>query len=385
MINTGYQVSVIASRGLEPKEVISSSIKPSHLDRSSRLQILEIGEVRLIQVSIGQRFNSKIEWIKHSINLIKCYLPSFLMFLYAAIKEKAQIYHCHDIDTLLIGYIASRVNHAKLVYDCHDRYDEIKAGGTFIKAFRVGWRLMERALIHKADGVITVCDSFAEILSQRYNITYPLILYNCPYFHPWKKTSKLRDRYNIQPEDKIVLYFGAVFVDRGVELLIESSQYFLPGTKLVLLGPASDDYRPRLEGKIAALPNPDRVIWAGYIPMKEVPDYLMSADISTVPYNILSSAYDTLPNKFFETMMAGLPIVTSNLPAMKRVIEETNCGMLVKKTTPETFAEAINTIISDTNLMKRMGANSRRAAEKKYNWENQSKKIIELYKQFKET
>lgn len=370
LIQAGYQVTVIASKGLESKDTIKSSTQ------FPRLRRVSINHICLIQVKVPQRSKLKISKVKIALDMVKCYFPSFLLFLYAAVREKAHIYHCHDIDTLLMGYIASRVNHTKLVYDCHDRYDEIKAEGTFIRAFRIGWKFMERVLIRKTDAVITVCDSFAKILITRYEIDKPLIIYNCPYLHPWKKTSTIREHFNIPVRNKIVLYLGCIATDRGIDLLIDSSQYFLPGIRLVLLGTASDSYRHTLERKITSLSNPGIVHLGGFVPMEEVIQYLMSADITVIPYHDFPN---TLPNKLFETMMAGLPIVATGLSAMRKVIEEVDCGIIVEEITPHAFAGAINRTVTDSVLLKRLSTNARRAAELGYNWENESKKLIELY------
>ena len=373
LAEAGHQVTVIATSGLEESDLYIS-------EAQDMTEIVEsIKPVRLVQVSVPPRSKIRVKRIKLAVDATRCYMPAFFRFLRAAIKERADVYHCHNIDTLLMGYIASRLSHAQLVFDCHDIYSEIKAKGTFVKAFGPVWKIMERFLPSRADAVIATCDSHAEYISSRRKKVHPLLVYNCPYVHHWEKTSRIREYFNIPPGDKIVLYFGTMWVDRGVELIIESSQYFLPQTRLVLLGTTRSEYRCQLEEKIASLPNWDRVHLSGYVPMEEVSQYLMSADLTVIPFENLSLTYDLLPWKLFETMMAGLPIVASALPAMRRIIEESDCGIIVEEITPQAFAAAINKLVAAPDLMKHYSVNSRRAAESKYNWENESQKLINLY------
>ena len=123
-----------------------------------------------------------------------------------------------------------------------------------------------------------------------------------------------------------------------------------------------------------------KVRYLGKVPFEEVSRYYALADIGLVCIQPLERHKVSLPNKIFEYMAAGLPIIASNFPLWKKIVDDAGCGICIDPTDPEKIAEAILYLLDNPQLGKEMGENGRRAAKERYNWKKESKKLLEVYK-----
>jgi len=367
LLDAGYQVTVIAIRNwigmgtkLPGKRVqMFQGIKLIYIE--SKISKFPIGILRFIL-----NFISKRVW------------DSYLFTKYA-ICEKADTYHSHDLDTLLEGFIAAKLNHAKLIYDSHDYFPEIRSPGSNVwRIYGPYWKFMEKHLISYADRVITVCDLFANEYPKFYGIPRPEIIYNCSELIPYKKQNIIRERFKIPNEKKVLLFLGSLYPGRGVEITIDSSAYLEKDITLVMIGPSSEKYREQIRERATKIGKIDIII-APPIPPWDVYSYLMSADLGIIYYESLSFSNNGLSNKLFDYMMAGLPIVASSMSETKRVIQETQCGVAMENADAKDFASAISKVLKDYESLCFYRNNARRAAETKYNWSIEAKKLLNLY------
>ncbi len=375
LLEAGYQVTVIALR--------------NWLGMGSELpdeKVQMFDGVKLIYID-SKKSKSSFRILRFISNFFNIRLKVSYLFAKHAISEEADIYHSHDLDTLLEGFIAARVNCSKLIYDSHEFFTEIRIPGlnaTLI--YRPYWKLIERLLISHVDGVITVCASIADEFSKRYGIPRPIIVHNCAELRPFQKQDLIRERFNISPEKKIVLYLGSLFLGRGVEIIIDSAAYLGKDAALIIIGPVmgsgADKYNEQLQARIDSIRSSTEatVIMAPPIPPDKVYSYLMSADLGIVFYEDTCFNNNGLPNKLFDYMMAGLPIIASCMSEIRRVIQETNSGIALKNTDAKKLGTAISRALRDPEHLKRSRTNARMFAEKKYNWANESRKLLQLYR-----
>ncbi|MGB2885643.1 MAG: glycosyltransferase, partial [Dehalococcoidia bacterium] len=199
-----------------------------------------------------------------------------------------------------------------------------------------------------------------------------------PNYQPAECSSLLRDEIEIPRGQKIVLYIGRITFNRGIEELLKSLRY-LNGCSVVLMGYRPDNYVADLERFIESEGLTKIVHFFGPVPFKEVPQYAASADVGIVLFrNVGLSYYYSSPNKLFECMAAGLPVVGSNFPDLKMFIEGYNFGVTCDPDNPKDIADAINYILSDESRYNEMRRNALEAA-KVFNWENESRKLLALY------
>jgi len=133
------------------------------------------------------------------------------------------------------------------------------------------------------------------------------------------------------------------------------------------------------EEEVQALPGFERVEYHEWVPYEEVPRHLVEAQIGVVLFHSLPNHINAMPNKLFEYMAAGLPIIASNFPLWREIVEGNECGLTVNPLDPKEIAKAIEYLLLHPEEACRMGNNGRRAVEEKYNWENEGKKLLALY------
>jgi glycosyltransferase involved in cell wall biosynthesis len=276
--------------------------------------------------------------------------------------------------------LAAKRNKAALVYDAH----ELETGRNFSNSTLAGiyrrfWALPEQLLIRKADAVITVCNGIADELATHYGITRPTVVVNCPERNSVSPSNRLREELSIPQHLRILLYVGTIARGRGLEVLLTATQR-IPQVATVLLGDGPLLEELRQQERSGAL---QRVYLPGKVSLEELPNYVASADIGiTTIQATCRSYYYALPNKLFEYIHAGIPVIGSDLPEIANVIRTYEVGEVVDPDDPDAIARSIQNLIEDSVWYKKARDNTRRAAEV-YNWERESEKLLNLYERLK--
>ncbi|MBI4532185.1 MAG: glycosyltransferase family 4 protein [Candidatus Latescibacteria bacterium] len=321
------------------------------------------------------------------------FLRFYLRALFKAIRLRADVYHAQDLYTLPVAWIAARWRSVRFIYDAHEYFPGTPS--LVDRPLERGvWRAVERVFIRRADRVITVCDGIADRLREDYGIERPVVLRNLPMAtslrvdeHPTcgcgdstqQRSSLLRDISTIPDDRWIVLYQGALMQGRGLFTILDVFQRFLNDQyHLAVLGdgPLASDLRKRVD----LLGIEDRVTFFGQIPMEQLPAYTASADIGLCLIENAGFSYlYSLPNKLFEYLAAGLPVVASDFPEIGRIVRREDVGLLVDPGDPEAIEGAIMKL-SDDALRRHFALNARQAAQR-YTWERESEYLIHLYRE----
>lgn len=303
------------------------------------------------------------------------------------IKEKANVYHCNDLDTLPIGYLAAKKLKAKLVYDSHELFSErvFDRKNFFVSALlgikKPFWVVTESILASKANAVITINESIALELKKRYKIKEVIVVMNCPSKGLTKVTNskKFHKLFGLSPDKKVILYQGNLTLIRGLRELVLAAKYFPKDFVLVLMGDGK--IKPDLEKLVSDLQLVKKVRFLKPVPLKDLAYFTASADVGVIPYlNVCLNHYYCTPNKLFEYLGVGLPIAASDFPELKKVIKGENTGDLFDPSKPEEIAQTIKSILSDQKEYEETRRNALEVAREKYNWENEEKKLISLYR-----
>lgn len=295
--------------------------------------------------------------------------------------EQVAVCHSHDLNTLRLGTKIAKRNGGKLIYDSHELYADRNRAR---KAGLVKRRLIkfyEKRLVKKCDAIITVNSSIAEILCRRYGVEDVKIIMNTPpmqFFPPDNKGYDLRDILGIRKEMRTIIYVGSIQRNRGIENLVTSLRY-MKDVHLILMGYGNDELVAELD-RIALENNvEDRFSKFGPVPSELVPLYTSSADIGVAPIlNSCLSYYLCSPNKVFEYIHAGIPVVSSDFPEMKKVVIGENIGLVFDPEDPESIANSVTKLLEDEAYRQEMALNSIKCS-KKYNWGIESSKLQRMY------
>ena len=335
-----------------------------------------------INPSVANPFKKRMMWLLITIHKLLSFVDFYFRSYSVAVKYSADIYHANDLNTLPVAWLVARRCSAKLVYDSHELYVEKNklTPSNFIGKFLLS--KVEAFLIRRTDAVMTVNESIADELSQRYHIKKPAVIMNAPSRSNGvikSDVNLLRDALGIKPDYYMLLYLGFLTFNRGIEKMIQSLEY-LPKCHLVLMGYGTDWYKKQLRDLILKNGVESRVSFFGPVPPDEVIKYAAGADLGVAPIeNACLSYYYCSPNKVFEYINAGLAVVASDFPELKGVINKHEIGCTFNPDEPRDIARAVEYIFEDPERWRRMKQNTI-AASNCYNWENESEKFLSLYK-----
>lgn len=306
-----------------------------------------------------------------------------------AAEVRADVYHAHDSDAVLPAWLAARrVPDAKLLYDAHEvgfisLSESTRYFGPLIGALNWLWSLLnDRTVRRRVDAMITVNDVLADLQAAHYRIPRPAVVMNCP---PRPKASAerstiLAERIGITPETPIVICQGMLVRDRhgvGLENLIQAAPLFHRGVVVIIGRGAQFD---ELAGLAAQPPFAGRAFLLPAVPPEELLNYTSGAAIGAIPTEIHHPILRySSPNKLFEYLAVGLPVVTSDLPIVRRICEEYGCGLVCDPTSPASIAGAVNRLLGDADLYARMRAGAQAAAQV-YNWQAQEQVLLDVYR-----
>ena len=282
------------------------------------------------------------------------------------------VFHSHDLNTLYIGWQCAAKTGAKLVYDSHELATERNRMDTKWRKWAM-WN--ERRGLPKADALISGSPAWIPFLVDLYgSVPSPAIdIINVPEYVEEVPVWDLRSELSLAPDVPIILYQGSIQENRGIEQAMEAT-LMLDDAVFVVVGYGY--HRPTLEAEVSKRDISDRVKFFGPIPNHELLFWTAAADIGMA--NIINSSisyYTCLPNKLFEYMMAGVPVIGSDSPEIGRVITETGVGIACDPADPVAIAAAARAILTD----KQRFVDATVIEAKQYNWSVESTKLVNLY------
>ena len=350
-----------ATHGLTRSDEYAPSTTASRL----RLPAWSIGAVVGTLRAIHTILNITFGWVRAALQT-RAYAS-------LCVDERPDVIHAHDLNTLRAGVIAKKRSGALLVYDAHE-LEANRVQRNPIENRLARWS--ERVWIRSADRVITVSPSIGEVLARRYRVV-PTIILNVPV--PRKGPNRdFRAALGVDSEVSIVLYQGGIMRRRGLEQVGEAVR-LLKNCVFVMMGP-DYGFGAFLENHFREVGVSDRVRQLPPVPSTELLGWTAAASVGLCTIMDASLSYRlALPNKLFEYMAAGIPVVASDLPELRRVVIGEQIGELCDPTDPSSIAAAINRILDDPEKAADYRANAQVAA-RKYNWDVEKRKLVDLYR-----
>jgi glycosyltransferase involved in cell wall biosynthesis len=307
-------------------------------------------------------------------------VKSRIYSVYRIMQLPADIYHAHDVSALPACYIAARLRRKPLIFDSHELPLCNLAGSPWFR-FKKLFALILAAIIPRFAGVITVSPPIVQEMRNCYHARKVALIRNLHSFQVVSKSDRLRHFLSLGPEIRIALYQGNLQPSSGLDILVHAACFLEPDIVIVMMGKGVGTTPIELEALIARQGVADRVKIIPPVPYEELLDWTASADIglTTLPPNYSESIRMCLPNKLFEYLMAGLPVLTSQLDAVVDILHTHQVGQVVSSLAPADVAAAINTILADHVALDRMRRNAQEVAQHEFYWEKESQMLIRFY------
>jgi glycosyltransferase involved in cell wall biosynthesis len=295
-----------------------------------------------------------LDYYRRAIGLIAAWRPS--------------VVHCNDYNTMWVG-AAARLLGSSVIYDSHELWPDRNQ-----RTEPRWWLLLcEAVFVRIAHRVIATSPGHAAVIARRYRVPVPQVIRNIP--------ERVGQRQADPPrEPGMIVYAGAVTTNRGLEQAIRSLPYVRPRIRLRAIGPGRTEYRARLLALARELGVEARVEFAAPVPADRVIGAIAAAEVglALIQPSCLSYAL-SLPNKVFEYVAAGLPILAADLPVLGPFVEEHGLGLLALPDDPQDLACKLEKLVqSETNSSYRMAVQH---ARRELDWERESGALVAAYRQ----
>ena len=291
------------------------------------------------------------------------------LFFILLFKRKKLLY-ANDLDTLLPNFLVGKLSGAKIIYDSHELFTE--APELIHRKRTQGiWLSIEKWIFPKLTHIITVNDSIARTYKERYRKEL-IVIRNIPSkYHQTKYFSKVELQI---PENTflIIIQGAGLNVERGIEEAVLAMKQ-LENSTLMLVG--DGDVMPVVKELIKINQLEDKVKIFGRRPYEEMMQFTLHADLGLTLDKPLSKNYEfSLPNKVFDYMHAGIPILASKLVEIERLITTHQIGSILTEVSPDAIASAITELKSQPELLIQLKEACLKASEIE-NWENEQLKL----------
>lgn len=289
-----------------------------------------------------------------------------------ALKVNADIYHLHDPELIPIGLKLKKLG-KKVVFDAHEDLPNQIMSKHYLNKFSKKIlsflvKRYEQYACSQLDGIVAatpfIRDKFLNINANTIDIN------NFP-----KTEEFIKIEHSNLTDNNYVCYIGGLADVRGITQMVEAID-FADDTRLLIAGNFAD---ANLESKVKQVNGWKKVDFLGYVDREGIQNTLSKSFAGLVVLHPTQSYLDSLPVKMFEYMCAGIPVIASDFPLWRSIVDEAQCGLCVDPLNPSAIASAIKTLNTNRIEAKKMGENGRIAVLEKYNWNIEERKLFEFY------
>lgn len=290
--------------------------------------------------------------------------------------------HVHDLPLSSVGNEFKKKYKIKLIIDLHENWPALlnvsshtnTITGKLLSSERQ-WRLYEKKSALEADRIITVVNEMKDrIVSLGIPSEKVFILENTPYINSIKSLEYERD-----PLFLTLVYVGGISYHRGLQYVIEGIRLLIPEVPVRLWIAGDGKFTNYLKDQVKNLHLEGHVTFFGVLTKEKSQDLLRRADLGLIPHIRSEQSDNSSPNKLFEYMAAGVPVLASDCISVKRVITDTNSGMTYIFDSPSDFARVVKELHFDRSRSDTFAINGKKAIREKYNWQQSSASLLKLY------
>lgn len=400
--------------------MILNSIFPPDIrvEKEARTLIKEGHEVFIISKwREGMRFTEKFDDI--TIKRINTYVGNFKKYIYfgkrainfihvtwdhhirSFISENdIDVIHVHDLPLAKTCYLIAKENNIPLIVDLHENYPKAvkeyyKNNSLFKQILNYliippsRYTKLSKKILPNVDHIITV----VEEAKSEYLLLYGVLERNITVI---MNTEDLISFNEIEISDEVIekyqksyniSYIGGFGPHRGIDTAIQMMPdvvRIIPNAKLLLIGGKEpSNYVNSMKELCRELKIESNVEFINWIDFKLVPSFIATSSICLIPHHASGHTNSTVPHKLFQYMALKKPIITTDCIPLKRIVETTNSGIVIKSGDAKEMANAVIKLYQNQDLASQFGINGSKSVENQYNWEIESKKLIQIYEKIK--
>ncbi|MDA1028840.1 MAG: glycosyltransferase [Bacteroidetes bacterium] len=284
----------------------------------------------------------------------------------------ARLYHASDLYVLKTCAKSAKRANAKYSFDSRELYAHVAAtaGRPWVRWY---WSRLERRLLPGSAGLFTVSDSIADFLARTYGVSRPIVIHNVP--EMTNEGALTHEISGVFPGDglPVFVHLGQMKIDRGCEQLVEAMT-LVDDAHLVFLG--FGPIQPKLEALVAAKMLQSRVHFVPPVGPREVQAALRGATVGvTMLEDTCLNHRFALPNKLFDYIRAGLPILGSNLVEVAQVVQQNTLGRTADPSDHRAIAPVMNEMKRSPDLP--IWSKNASALSETFSWENASQAFMQ--------
>ncbi len=312
-------------------------------------------------------------------------LPLFIDLLAQKIcasmgNRSFDILHTHDMYGLPVGTALKKLVDSKFVGWVHDLHEFVEGCTNIDEHIRTGMLRFEETYIREPNALTTVSPILARMLAENYSIPEPSLVLNTPRladFDPFY-SKPIRTALQLDAKKPLIVYNGNVKPERGVHLAVEALEY-LPEIHLALITNSKGDYVEHIHKIARRIGASNRLHLHPYVPNCEVTSFLRGVDAGINPVSLYANSDLALPNKVFEYIHSGIPVVSTKTTALAHFLKENNCGVTFPENDVRALAKAIQLTLSTyRNTLPDVAQGSQLASI--FSWETQEEVIAGVYR-----
>ena len=346
--------------------------------------------IHLFRRRLPKQVRNKMRGLAGTVSLFTLFLEREIRKVY---REKPfDVLHMHDLHLFGGGIRAGRVLGIPVVGDLHENYVDAlqryawstRFPGKFVVSIP-RWRRIEKRWVNAVDRVITVVEEMkARNIELGVDPNRLCIVSNTIRREEFDRFPVRADIVTSVRSEFTVLYTGGIDLHRGLGSVVRAMPAVIariPRARLVVVGEGRT--RVELQKLAADLDIANSVILTGWQDQTLLKSYILGSHVCLVPHLKSTHTDATIPHKLFHYMYLEKPVVVTDCLPLKRIAEETQCGLVYSSGDSSALSEALLTLAADPDVARRMGQNGHQAVLERYNWEATARGMVEMYEQLR--